>query len=65
MNPTEPDSDTIDWTEVDRTVEQELLGRAKHVAHKVAGRESKAIEDTGRGRKLGPDDPTEEAPAVR
>jgi len=64
MNPKESGSDTIDWTQVERTVEQDLLERAKQVARQAAERAREVTEDTGQTRKVGPEDPTDESPPV-
>jgi hypothetical protein len=64
MSPTESDSKQIDWTAVERTVEQELLDRAKQVARRITDRVRKVTEDTGPSRKLGENDPTDESPPV-
>jgi len=64
MNPGEADSNTIDWTQVERAVVQELLERAKQVARQIEERVKKVTGDTDQAQKLGPDDPTDESPKV-
>jgi hypothetical protein len=64
MNAREANSDTIDWTRVERTVERELLDRAKQVAQQIAERVRKVTEDTAQARSLGPDESTGLSPPV-
>lgn len=49
-----------DW----KPMEDELLDRVKKVAQRIVERVRKVTEDTTPSRKLGPDDPTDEAPVL-
>jgi hypothetical protein len=49
-----------DW----KPMEDELLDRVKQVAQRIVERVKKVTEDTTPGRKLGPDDPTDEVPVL-
>lgn len=64
MTPQESDSKDFDWTAVERAVEHELLERAKRVARRIADRVRRVTESAARGRRLGPNDPTDECPVV-
>ena len=59
MKRKDPDSGLIDWTAVDRAVQNELLARARRVAP-----DRKATDRSVHARRLGPNDPTEELPPV-
>lgn len=60
MTQRKSDSKNVDRTEVERTVEEELLERAKQVARRITERVRKVTEETGPSRKLGETDPTDE-----
>lgn len=44
-------------------MDDEVLARVKYVARRIVERVQKAMADTETGRKLGPDEPTDEVPA--
>jgi hypothetical protein len=64
MTPQESDSKDFDWTAVERAVENELLARAKRVARRITDRVKRVTESITPGRRLSPNDPTDECPVV-
>ncbi|MBN9523944.1 hypothetical protein J0H58_36455 [bacterium] len=59
-NRTDSDPEESDWSEL----EDDVLARVKYVARRIVERVQKAMEGTRPGRRLGPDDPTDEVPVL-